>query len=159
MEATDRSTSPVPKGFHNVTPYLVVDGAAELIEFLQRAFDAKQTFRMDDDNGRITHATVTIGDSALMISDTMDGMSPQNAMLYLYLDHVDDVFARAVNANAAVAQELKDQFYGDRTGAVKDRWGNTWWIATHVEEVDPAELKARAKVEYERRKGQPHSVH
>jgi len=147
MQKTSNSKSvrAVPEGFHTVTPYLIVDGAASLIEFIKNAFDGKVTFITLEENKRVMHATVQIGNSIIMISDTMEGMSAQTAMLYLYLDNVDAVYKKAITAKGTAVQPPKDEFYGDRAGAVKDQWGNVWWIATHVEDVDEAELDKRAK--------------
>lgn len=135
----------VPKGLHTVTPYLIVDGADELIEFLKNAFGGELTFIHRGDDNYVTHATVEIGDSTIMIGDTMKEMKPQTAMLYLYVDDVDAVFRQAVNANATVEREVRNEFYGDRGGAVKDKWGNTWWIATHIEDVGKEELERRGR--------------
>jgi PhnB protein len=141
-----KSVRPIPEGQHSVTAYLVADNASGLISFIERVFGGKLMFKMKrDEDNRIMHAVVSVGDSNIMISDTMEGMSPHNAMLYLYLDNADDVYKKAIDANATSVRELKTEFYGDRTGAVKDEWGNTWWIATHVEDVSDEELKVRAK--------------
>jgi PhnB protein len=160
MEKTNKkSVRAVPEGFHAVTPYLIVDNAAGLIEFIQKAFDGKLTFITKDDDDRIVHATVKIGDSTIMISDTMEGMSAQTAMLYLYLEDVDAVFRKAVQAKATSIQEPKNEFYGDRAGAVKDAAGNTWWISTHVEDVDEKELDRRSKQVQKERKEKGDEVH
>lgn len=149
----------VPKGFHTVTPFLIVDNAKELIDFMQQAFDAKQSFLMNDDRGKIQHATVTIGDSTIMISDTMESTPAQTAMLYLYLDNVDSVFKAALRAGSTSVHEPTNEFYGDRAGAVKDRWGNVWWMATHVEEVDNKELARRAERARKERSEKHEEVH
>ena len=160
MEKTkDKSVRAIPQGFHTVTPFLVVDNAAELIEFIKKAFDGKQTFRMDENDGKIMHATVTIGDSTIMISDTMEGMEAQTAMLYLYVEDVDALFKKAIGAKATKIHEPTTEFYGDRAGAVKDRWGNVWWIATHVEDVEPKELEKRAAKATKERKEKGDTVH
>jgi PhnB protein len=161
MEKTTRSKSvrAVPEGYHTVTPYLVVDDAQALIEFTQKAFNAKLAYIVKRDDGGVMHATLTIGDSTVMISDTMEGMRPQTAMLYLYLENVDGVFRKAVEANGAVLHEPKTEFYGDRAGAVKDQWGNVWWIATHVEDVDPQEMEERGKKAMQEQKQKGDKVH
>jgi PhnB protein len=160
MENTkkNRSVNAVPEGLHSVTPYLVVDNAAGLIDFIEKAFSGKVTSKMlHQDQKKIMHATVTIGDSTIMISDTMPGMEDTHtAMLYLYLDNVDDVFKKAIAAKGTSVREVKDEFYGDRAGAVKDSWGNVWWIATHTEDVDPKELERRAE-EFEKQQGEVHA--
>lgn len=157
--AKNKSVRAVPEGFHTVTPYLVVDNAQGLLEFIKNAFDGKVTFITKMDDGKIMHATVSIGDSVVMIADTMEGMETQTAMLYLYVEDADAVFQKALKAKATSVREPKTEFYGDRSGAVKDDWGNMWWISTQVEDVDPAELDRRAKKEMKERKQQGGEVH
>lgn len=154
--AKNQKLKAVPDGFHTVTPYLVVDNADELIEFIKNAFQGELTFMHRTDDNRVSHATVKIGNSLVMISDTMTDMEPELAMLYLYVDDVDSLYESAIDANAESIQEPKDQFYGDRAGAVKDRWGNKWWIATHIENVDEEELHKRGE---EARKKEAHATH
>ena len=155
----DKPVRAIPQGFHTVTPFLVVDNAAGLIEFIKSAFDGKQTFRMDENDGKIMHATVTIGDSTIMISDKMEGMEAQTAMLYLYVEDADALFKNALRAKATQIHEPTTEFYGDRAGAVKDSWGNIWWIATHVEDVEHNELKKRAEQAMKERKEKGDTVH
>lgn len=160
MEKTKSKSVPaVPEGFNTVTPYLVVENAAELIEFIKNAFDGKVTFISKRDPEKIMHATVSIGTSTVMVSDAMEGMQPQTAMLYLYLEDVDKVFKKAIDAKATTVREPKTEFYGDRAGAVKDEWGNVWWIATHVEDVEPAELDRRSKEAMKEQKRQGTEAH
>jgi PhnB protein len=154
-----KSVRAVPEGYHTVTPYLVVDNAQGLIEFIKNAFDGKQNFIAKRDDGGIMHAAVSIGDSTLMISDTMEGMEAQTSMLYLYLEDVDAVFRRAVQAKATSVREPATEFYGDRAGAVKDQWGNMWWIATHVEDVEEQELKRRSEQFMKERKEKGDEIH
>jgi PhnB protein len=130
-----------PDGFHTVTPYLIVDGAARLIDFLEEVFDAQEVERLAAPGDRIGHAEVRIGDSVVMIGDSRGEYQPMQMMLYVYVDDVDATYQRALAVGAAPA----DQFYGDRSGGVRDPFGNSWWIATHVEDVAPAELKRRAQ--------------
>lgn len=146
-----KSVQPVPEGFHTVTPYLVVDRAKQFIDFLAKAFDAELTFLQKTDDNQVMHATVKIGNSIIMVSDAM-GMPHENAMLYLYVDDVDKLYKQALSAKATTMHEPMDQFYGDRAGAVKDEWGNKWWISTHIEDVSPEELKRRGKKAEEERK-------
>jgi PhnB protein len=153
--ATASKVKPVPDGFHTITPYLVVDGADELIQFLEKGLGGKQIFNMHREENKVSHATVQIGDSMIMVSDVMQGMKPEIAMLYLYVDDADAVFKSAIAAKAEQVQPMKDQFYGDRSGAVKDRWGNTWWIATQKEKVEGEELERRAKEMYRQEQGVP----
>jgi PhnB protein len=146
----------VPEGLYTITPYLVVDNAIDLIEFLKQAFDARETFMHKTQEGKIMHSTVTIGNSTLMITDTMDGMPAQTGMFYLYLENVDDVFQKALNAGGTTVRDVRDEFYGDRAGALKDKWGNVWWIATHMEDVKPDELERRSKEMQDKREHEPH---
>ena len=154
---TKKAVKPVPEGLHTVTPYLVCDNAAALIQFIENAFNGKKSFEMKRDDNRIMHATVSIGDSTIMISDTMEGVNAVTGMLYLYLDNVDEVYAKAIKAKAAKVREPQTEFYGDRAGAVRDEWGNIWWIATHVEDVDEKELERRAKAVQKERKDEVHA--
>ena len=137
---------PVPDGFHTLTPYLVVDGAEKLITFMQNALGAKYdhepTKRPD---GKIMHATLKIGNSMLMISDSSEHAKATSTMLYVYVPNVDATYQKALKAGATSMMEPADQFYGDRSGGVKDPAGNTWFFGTHIEDVAPAELKKRAE--------------
>ena len=132
----------IPDGYHSVTPHLVVRGAAQLIDFLKQAFGAEEKSRTPGPDG-IMHAEVKIGDSMVMLGDAMGGVDPMPMMLFLYVEDSDAVYKRSLQAGATTVQELKDQFWGDRAGAVRDAFGNVWWIATHVEDVSPEELKRR----------------
>jgi len=134
-----------PDGYHSITPYLVVDGAARLIAFLEEAFDAKEVERFAAPGNRVGHAEVRIGDSLVMLSDARGEHKPMQAMLYVYVDDVDATFQRALAAGATSVQAPADQFYGDRSGGVNDPCGNLWYIATHIEDVSPVELKRRAR--------------
>jgi PhnB protein len=138
-------TTPVPRGYHTVTPYLTVSDANALLEFLQKAFDATVVHAMKGPDGRIGHADVTIGDSHVMLGQARDAASATQAMLYLYVPDCDAWYRRALAAGSTSSSEPQTQFYGDRHGAVKDPWGNQWWLATHVEDVANDELERRAK--------------
>ena len=156
----NKTPNPVPTGFHNVTPYIVVEDASGFIDFIKEAFGGRQTFMMRDENSLITHATISIGDSTIMVSDFMKNMQQQQtAMLYLYLDEVDKTYNQAMNAGALSVHEQKNEFYGDRASAVKDRWGNIWWIATHIEDVEPQELEKRARQAMQERKEKGDEIH
>jgi uncharacterized glyoxalase superfamily protein PhnB len=134
----------IPKGYHTVTPYLVIDGAKKVIDFLKKAFDAQQVTLMPGDGpDKIGHAEVKIGDSIIMIGDAMADQKAIPTMLYLYVEDADATFKRAKQAGGTVIKDIENQFYGDRAGCVKDPSGNLWWIASHVEEVAPDELKRR----------------
>ena len=132
-----------PEGFHTVNPYLVIDGATKVIEFLKQAFDAKQvgeSFKGPD--GKIMHATVQIGDSMVELGDSPEPM-PMN--LHVYVDDVDNLYRRAIAAGGVAVREPETTFYGDRSAGVKDPCGNNWWLACHVEDVSKEEILRRAK--------------
>ena len=136
----------IPEGYHTVTPYIVARGAAKTVEFLKKAFGAEYAFEpMLRPDGMIMHAELKIGDSRVMISEATEQHPAMTSMLHLYVPDVDAVYKRAVAAGGTTAMEPKDQFYGDRGGSVKDPSGNHWYIATHKEDVAPAELKKRAE--------------
>ena len=139
------AVKPRPDGYHSVTPYLVVDGAARVIDFLKQVFNAQEMMRLAAPGGRIGHADLRIGDSMVMLGDAHDGHLPMQAMLYVYVDDVDAAYQRALRTGAPSVQSPADQFYGDRSGAVKDPCGNQWSIATRIEDVTPEELRRRAE--------------
>jgi PhnB protein len=134
-----------PDGYHTVTPYLVVDGAAKVIDFLKQVFNAQEIMRFAAPGGRIGHTELRIGDSVVMLADAHDGHAPMQAMLHVYVDDADAAYRRALGAGATSVQEPTNQFYGDRSGGVKDPCGNLWWIATHIEDVPREELSRRAE--------------
>jgi PhnB protein len=136
------SVEPIPKGQPVVSPYLTVRHARALLKFLESTFAGKVTELLAADD-RIAHAEVRIGDSVVMIGEAMEGQVPSPAVLYVYVRDVDATYRRALEQGAASVREPADQFYGDRSGAVKDACGNTWWIATHVEDVTLDEMKRR----------------
>ena len=133
----------IPEGHHSITPYLLVDNVADYIEFLKRAFGAQEDHRTTAPDGTVMHASLKIGDSMIMMGQTMGDWKPTFSMLYVYLEDVDSAFRKAVQAGATVVQEPNNQFYGDRSGGLKDPAGNQWWLATHIEDVEPAELQKR----------------
>ena len=140
------TVEPRPDGYHTVTPYLVVAGAARLIDFLVEVFDAVEVGeRIVGPDDRIGHTELRIGDSRVMLGDAQGEHAPIEAMFYVYVDDADATYVRALSAGATSVQPPADQFYGDRRGGVKDAWGNTWWMATHIEDVAPAEMKRRAQ--------------
>jgi PhnB protein len=139
------AVKPKPNGYHSITPYLVVDGAASVIDFAKQAFDAQEVMRMSAPGGRVGHAELRIGDSLVMLGDAHGEHKAMPAMLHVYVDDADAIYQRALAAGATSVQPPTDQFYGDRSGGVKDPAGNLWWIATHVEDVPPDELKRRAE--------------
>lgn len=137
---------PIPEGYHTVTPYLVVRGAAKTIEFAKNAFGAELVFEpMQRPDGTILHAEVKIGDSRVMLSDATEQHAAMPAMLYVYVPDVDAVYRKAVAAGGTSLNEPSDQFFGDRTGGVKDPAGNHWEIGTRKEDLTPQEIKKRAE--------------
>jgi PhnB protein len=138
------SVKPVPDGYATVTPYLTVKGANALVDFMTNAFDAKEAHVMRGPNGEVWHGDLMIGTSHVMVGEANGPWTAMPSQLYLYLPDCDAVYHKALGAGGTSIQEPKTQFYGDRHGAVKDPCGNTWWIATHVEDVAPEELEKRA---------------
>jgi len=143
----------VPDGYRTATPYLIVKGAAEAIDFYKRVFGATEMLRMADPQGRVGHAEVRIGDSVIMLADEHPAMgyrSPRalggsSVSILLYLPDVDAVFERAVKAGGRALRPVMDQFYGDRSGTFEDPFGHLWTVATHVEDVTPEEMRRRAE--------------
>jgi uncharacterized glyoxalase superfamily protein PhnB len=133
-------SSPLPRGKRVVTPYVLSRNAAGFIEFLRDAFDAFEFGRVENPDGRIGHAEVRVGDSTMMIVDSRDGWQDFPVFLSLYVDDVDEVFQKALDAGATVVTQLQDsRILGDRGGRVCDPFGNIWWIQAHRAEVSPAE--------------------
>ena len=147
------AVKPIPEGYHTLTPYLAVEEASEAIEYYKRAFGAQETMRMPGPDGKIAHAEIRIGDSLIMLSDPFPQSTVRppgevvqtTASIYMYVDDVDSVLTKAVDAGATVTMEVADQFWGDRFGSIQDPFGHTWSIATHVEDVPPAEMAERSK--------------
>ena len=147
------ATKAIRDGYHSVTPYLIIKGAAAAIDFYKRAFGATELMRMPSPDGRIGHAEIKIGDSAIMLADEHPQMgyrSPQTlggsaVSMMVYVDRVDDVFKKAVEMGAKELQPVQDQFYGDRSGTLQDPFGHTWTIATHMEDIPPEEMRKRAE--------------
>lgn len=140
---------PIPDGYHSITPYLAVSKAAEAIEWYGRALGASEVMRFEHD-GKVGHAEIKIGDSIVMLSDEWPegghlAPSPEGSpvSLMLYVEDVDSAFQRAVDAGARQERAVADQFYGDRSGTLRDPFGHRWHIATHVEDVPEEELKQR----------------
>jgi PhnB protein len=139
-----------PAGYHSVTPYLIIDGAAEAIRWYEQALGATEVMRLPMGD-KIGHAEIKIGDSHVMLSDEWPDygkLGPKTrggstCGLMVYLDDVDAAFERAVAAGAQVEQPVQDQFYGDRSGSVADPFGHSWTLATHVEDVAPEEMQRR----------------
>lgn len=146
---------PIPDGYHAITPYLSVRGAAQAIEFYKKAFGAREIMRMPGTGGKIGHAEIEIGDARVMLADEYEAlafMSPQarggsTVHLHIYVKDVDAMVARASAAGAKISRPVQDQFYGDRTGSIEDPFGHVWHIATHKEDVSEAEMTKRAKAQ------------
>ena len=134
---------PRPPGHHSITPSIVVRGAAGFIDFLESAFDAAVVARYDMGEDKIAHAEVRIGDSSLMLGDSVPGFEPMPSMLTVYVDDVDVTYARALAAGASSITAPANQFYGHRSARVLDVWGNKWSIAAVVEEVSEQEIIRR----------------
>lgn len=145
--------NPIPAGFHSVTPYLLVDGVAGLIDFLKKAFDANETERMARPDGSIMHAEVRIGDSVIMMGEPGEHYKPMPGSFYMYVKDVDAVYNRAVGAGATSLREPTNEFYGDRVGGIQDLCGNQWWIASHVEDVPQQELPKRLEERMKQSRG------
>lgn len=146
-----RRVQPIPRGYHSVTPYLIINGAAGALEFYKNAFGAKEKVRMPGPGGRIGHAEIMIGSSHVMLADEHPEMGfrgPQGnatppVSIVLYVKDGDAMFERAVNNGARVERPLENQFYGDRTATLIDPYGHRWHIHTHVEDVSPKEMQRR----------------
>lgn len=140
-----------PDGYHTATPYLIIQGAARAIEFYKQAFGATELMRLDAPGGTIGHAEIKIGDSIIMLADEHPEMGfrgPQAlggtpVCLMLYVEDSDAMFAQAIAAGGTLQKPLQDQFYGDRSGQLVDPFGHVWTIATHKEDLTPAEINAR----------------
>lgn len=147
------TVKPIPEGYHSVTPYLMIKGASEAIEFYKRALGATEIFRLTQPNGQIGHAEIKIGDSSIMLADPCEqgafrnprSLGGSSVGLHVYVEDVDAQFAQAISAGAKVVKPVQDQFYGDRTGTLEDPFGHIWFLATHKEELTPEEINRRAE--------------
>ena len=146
------AVKPIPEGYHTVTPYLIIEGAADAIAFYKQAFGATELFRFPTPDGKIGHAEIKIGDSPIMLADAFPEMGyngPKSlggspVSLMLYVEDVDTVFNRAVDAGATVKEAVTDKFYGDRVGTLIDPCGHVWHVSTHKEDVSLEEMEKRA---------------
>lgn len=146
------AVNPTPPGYHSLTPSIVVGDAADALAFYEKAFGAKETFRLEA-GGKIAHAEIQIGDSRLMLSDEFpewDALGPESrggttGSLLIYVDDVDASFERAIKAGASVLQAVENQFWGDRMGTVVDPFGHRWMLGTHVEDVSEDEMRRRGE--------------
>ena len=139
----------IPPGMHSVTPHLTCAGAADAIEFYKKAFGATEAARLPGPDGKLMHAMVRIGDSAVMLMDEFPehgALGPKSlrgsaVVLHLYVDNVDAFFARAVDAGATIIMPLEDMFWGDRYGQLDDPFGHRWSVATHIRDVSPQQMQ------------------
>jgi len=136
--------NPIPNGYHTATPFLLVEGADKLIDFLKMAFNATETYRFSMSDGTIGHAEILIGDSVIMVSEAISGeYKATKSGIHLYVDDCDTTYKRALKAGATSVKEPADQPYGDRSAGVKDQFGNHWSIATHIEDLSKEEIDER----------------
>jgi len=141
----------IPEGYHSLTPYLIIKGAAKALDFYARAFGARELFRMPMPGGKIGHAEMQIGDSRFMLADEAperDIRAPQGpppVSMMIYCDDVDGMWKRALAAGGKEQRKLQNQFYGDRSGTLADPFGHQWTVAQHVEDVSPEEMDKRMK--------------
>lgn len=150
------TAKPIPEGYHSITPYLCIKGAADAIEFYRKAFGATEVLRMAQPDGRVGHAELQIGDSRVMLADEFPDMgfrgphsfggSPVH--IHLYVEDVDAVVNQSVAAGAKVVRPVQDQFYGDRSGTIADPYGHVWHVATHKEDLSMDELRRRAAAQH-----------
>ncbi len=150
-----KKVSYVPEGYNSITPYLIIKGAAQAIEYYKKVFGATEVVRMDGPDGKVGHAELKIGDSRIMVADENPSMGQGHASatsigaspvsLYLYLPDVDRVIQRAAAEGAKILKPVQDQFYGDRSGFIQDPFGHLWGVATHIEDVAPKDMKERMK--------------
>lgn len=136
---------PIPEGYNNVIPYLICKDTAKVIEFAEKTFGAKLTEISKAEEGKIYHATIHIHDSAVMLSESSQKWPALSAMLYIYVDDVDMVYKKGLDAGGESLREPTNEFYGDRVCALKDSSGNQWWIGSHIEDVSPEEIAKRMK--------------
>lgn len=148
-----RRVSPIPAGYHTVTPYLACGDGGAAIEFYKKAFGALEKVRMPGPDGKVAHAEIAIGDSRIMLTGeyaAMGFLSPASrggttVHIHLYVKDADALTQRAVKAGAKLLRKVEDQFYGDRMGTVQDPFGHVWHLATHTEDLSAKELKKRAE--------------
>jgi PhnB protein len=138
-----KKVSPVPAGYHTVTPFVIVKGAVKFIDFMKEAFEAVEMTRVADESGAIGHAEVRIGDSVVMLFDSKKGWPETPAFLRLYIEDVDAWYQRALKAGATSVTKPTNMPWGDRGCRVRDPFGNLWWIMSHIEDVSPEEEEKR----------------
>jgi PhnB protein len=144
---------PIPKGYEGATPYLIIKGAANALEFYKKAFEATEIMRMPAPGGKVGHAEIRIRNAIIMLADEfpeMNHKSPQSlggtpVSIMIYVEDVDTFVKRAIAAGAKVLQAVENKFYGDRAGSLEDPFGHQWHFSTHVEDVPPNEMAKRAE--------------
>lgn len=142
----------IPEGYPRVMPYLIVDGASSAIDFYVSVLGASERMRLPGPDGRVGHAELTLGDSVIMLADEYPDMEARGPValggtpvsLLVYVEDVDGVFERAVQAGARALRPVEDRFYGDRVGRFEDPFGHRWDVSTHIEDVPPEEMSRRA---------------
>ncbi|MCC6980097.1 MAG: VOC family protein [Candidatus Melainabacteria bacterium] len=134
----------IPEGHHVLTTYLVVKDADKFVEFVEKTFGGETTVCMRQE-GKIGHAEIKIGDSKIMLGEQCSEFKTTSCGIYIYVEDCDAVYHRALKNGASTIHKPADQFYGDRSGGVLDAWGNSWWIATHIEAVSQQELQKRVE--------------
>jgi PhnB protein len=146
-------TDPIPAEYPRVTPYLIVDGGADAIDFYSTIFGFTERVRMAMPDGRLGHAELQLGDSVIMLADPFPDMGIRDpkdiggspVAISIYVEDVDATFAAAIAAGATSLQPVEDKFYGDRAGQLEDPFGHRWNVMTHVEDVPPEEMDRRAR--------------
>jgi PhnB protein len=145
------AVNPVPEGYSSLTPYLLVKGVAQLIEFIEKAFGATVLERMEMPDGTVAHAEARIGDTRVMMGEASDRWPATPGGFYYYVEDCDETYRRALAAGATSLREPTTEFYGDRSSGVQDASGVQWWISTRVENLSPEELEQRSKEWAEKR--------
>src|SRR6266702_1720267 len=151
--APTAKSNPIPDRYRRVTPALSVNGGVKALEFYAEVFDATERMRFPGPNGTVAHAEIEIGDSVVIVEDEspyigtqappVEGLAGSPTFLYIYVDDVDATIARALELGARLKRPAQDQFYGDRDGFIIDPFGHGWTVASHIEDVPPAELVRR----------------
>ena len=151
-----KAAQAIPKGLHTVTPSLVVAGAAKAIDFYKKALGAEELSRFPGPDGKIMHAEIRIGDSTIMLADEMPDQGAKGPKSYggtpvsffVYRENVDAAWKQAVDAGAKPVMPLADQFWGDRAGCLEDPFGHQWWLAQHIQDLTPEQLKRSADAHF-----------
>jgi PhnB protein len=144
--------NPIPEGYPRIIPYLAIDGATKALDWYTDVLGGTERMRMDGPGGTIGHAEVTFGDSVVMLADQYDEIghvSPKKlsgtpVTICIYVESIDDLHKRALEAGAKEIQPLEDKFYGDRASTIEDPFGHKWNLMMHIEDVPPDEMEKRA---------------